>query len=79
METSQVERNQPKSLISDFLTKDTLDGEAVYYRQYQAVLRHEKTLDDVMGSSSLQSLILWYLSQIVLKLCWRPTVLCVYG
>lgn len=67
METGQIEFNQPKSFNPDFLTKDTLDGEAVYHKQYQAVLRHEKNPDDVMGSSSLQSLILWYLSRIVLK------------
>lgn len=67
METIQIEFNQPKPLFPDFLIKDTLDGEAVYHKQYQAVLRHEKTPDDIMGSSSLQSLILWYLSRIVLK------------
>ncbi len=67
METIQIERRQAEPIITDSLIKDILDGEAIYPKQHQAVLRHEKKTDDVVGSSSLQSLILWYLSRIVLK------------
>lgn len=67
METQIIERIDQAVSRPDLLIKDTLDGKSVYRKGYQAVLRHEKKADDIMGSSSLQSLILWYLSRIVLK------------
>ena len=43
----------PRSLIYE-----EMDGEPIYYRGYQEVLSKEKTLEDIMGSSSLQSVII---------------------
>jgi Uma2 family endonuclease len=39
----------PRSLIYE-----EMDGEPIYYRGYRDVLKKEKTLDNIMGSSSLQ-------------------------
>ncbi len=43
----------PRSLIYE-----EMDGEPIYYRGYQDVLNKKKTLDDTMGSSSLQAAII---------------------
>jgi len=57
-------RKTPK--VPDYLVKEVLDGLPVYYKGYRAVLRKEKTIEEIMGASSLQTIILWYLSRIVL-------------
>ncbi len=43
----------PRALIYE-----EMDGEPIYYCGYQEVLKKKKTLDDIMGSSSLQSVII---------------------
>ena len=43
----------PRSLIYE-----EMDGEPIYYRGYQDVLNQQKTIDDIMGSSSLQAAII---------------------
>lgn len=52
--------------VPDYLIKEVIEGKPVYYKGYKSVLRKEKTLEEIMGISSLQSIILWYLSRIVL-------------
>lgn len=52
--------------VPEYLIKEVLNGLPVYYKGYKAVLRKEKTLEEITGISSLQSIILWYLSRIVL-------------
>ena len=52
--------------VPEYLIKEVLDGLPVYYKGYKAVLRKDKSLEEIMGISSLQSIILWYLSRIVL-------------
>lgn len=52
--------------IPEYLIKEVLDGKPVYYKGYKSVLRKEKTLEEIMGTSSLQSIIIWYISRIVL-------------
>lgn len=52
--------------VPDYLVKEVIEGKPVYYKGYKSVLRKEKTLEEIMGISSLQSIILWYLSRIVL-------------
>lgn len=41
--------------IPDYLVRETIDGIPFYYRGYEAVLKNQKTLEDIMGSSGLQS------------------------
>lgn len=40
------------------LVYEVMDGQIIFYRGYQEVLRGNKTLEEIMGSSGLQSLII---------------------
>jgi hypothetical protein len=47
---------KPKRIaeIPDYLMYEEIDGRPVYYRGFRDVLNGKKTIDDIMGSSSLQ-------------------------
>lgn len=47
-----------KIVIPNYLIKEVIDGIPYYYKDYQSVLNKEKTLEDIMGSSTLQSVII---------------------
>ncbi len=51
--------------IPAFLIKETIDGQAFYYPNFRKVMAGEKTLDDIMGSSTLQSFIVSFLTYFV--------------
>lgn len=51
-------RNQE---IPDYLIYEVLEGKPVYYKGYKEVLAKNKTLEDIMGSSCLQLVIIEYL------------------
>lgn len=53
--------------IPNYLVKETLDGIPLYYKDYQEVLNQTKTLEDIMGSSSLQAEIISCLLQFLFK------------
>lgn len=57
-------KKSPK--VPEYLIKEVLDGLPIYYKGYKEVMRKKKTIEEIMGISSLQSIILWYLSRIVL-------------
>jgi Uma2 family endonuclease len=44
-----------------------MDGNPIYYNGYKSVLNKTKTIDDIIGSSGLQSYILMYLQMILFK------------
>lgn len=44
-----------KKGIPTYLVKEMLDGRPLYYKGYKAVLNNTKTLEEIMGSSALQS------------------------
>ena len=52
---------EPISHIPATLVKETIDGRPFYYPNFRKVLTGEQTLDDVMGSSTLQSFIVSFL------------------
>lgn len=52
---------EPISHIPAKLVKETIDGRPFYYPNFRKVLAGEQTLDDVMGSSTLQSFIIDFL------------------
>ncbi|MCB0553029.1 MAG: Uma2 family endonuclease [Phaeodactylibacter sp.] len=52
--------------IPSFLIYEVLDGKPVYYKGYKEVLARTKTLEEIMGSSVLQSVIIDYL----LRVCY---------
>lgn len=61
--TTPKNRKSPK--VPEYLIKEVLDGLPVYYKGYKAVLRKEKTLEEIMGASGLQLLIIRYLFRLL--------------
>ncbi len=55
---STLESKPTSEKISRALIYEEMDGEPIYYRGYQDVLNKKKTLDDIIGSSSLQAVII---------------------
>ena len=53
------------SRIPATLVKETIDGRPFYYPNFRKVLAGELTLEDIMGSSTLQSFIVDFISYIV--------------
>lgn len=53
--------------IPDSLIYEVMDGEPLYYKGYKDVLSNKKSLDDIMGSSTLQSFIITYLLKSTFK------------
>ncbi|MBK7869891.1 MAG: Uma2 family endonuclease [Saprospiraceae bacterium] len=53
--------------IPSYLIKETLDGVPLYYKGYKDVINQTKTLEDIMGSSSLQAEIISCLLQFLFK------------
>ncbi|MEM6842297.1 MAG: Uma2 family endonuclease [Bacteroidota bacterium] len=53
METNIL--TKPALDIPNHLVYEMIEGKPIPYRGYESVLSQEKTLDDIMGSSSLQS------------------------
>lgn len=50
-----------KKRVPKELVYEVINGKAVYYRDYDKVLSGNKTIEEVMGSSLLQSLIVSYI------------------
>lgn len=48
--------------VPDYLIKEVIYGKPYYYKNYQAVLNNEKKLEEIMGSSRLQSFIITLLT-----------------
>lgn len=46
---------------------EVMDGKPIYYRGYQSVLNKTKTLEDIIGCSSLQAELISYLLRIVFR------------
>jgi Uma2 family endonuclease len=53
------------SKVPTYLVKEILDEIPVYYKGYKAVVRKEKTLEDIMGASGLQIFIVRYLFRLL--------------
>lgn len=59
---------QPKvKEIPEALVYEIIDGRKLYYKGYKDVLSKKKKIEDIMGSSTLQGYIIFYL----LKICYR--------
>ncbi|MEY4902856.1 MAG: hypothetical protein RLZZ292_671 [Bacteroidota bacterium] len=61
--------SKPKRLrkTPDYLIAEVLDGKPLHYKGYKDVLKGKKTLEEIMGSSSLQAAIIDCLLQIIYK------------
>ena len=53
--------------VPEYLVRETIDGIRFYYPGYRAVLNKTKTLEEIMGTSSYQSLITTYLTKILAR------------
>jgi Uma2 family endonuclease len=53
------------SKVPSYLIKEIFDEIPVYYKGYKAVIRKEKTLEDIMGVSGLQIFIVRYLFRLL--------------
>ena len=49
-----------RTLLKESLVREVIDGRTLYYAGYQAVLAGRKTAADIMGSSSLQWVLVGY-------------------
>jgi hypothetical protein len=56
-----------KRRVPDYLIKEVIDGTPFYYRGYKSVLNHQKKLEDIMGWSGLQGIIVSYFTFYVLN------------
>ena len=53
--------------VPDYLVYETMDGVPIYRKGYKAVLNNSKTLQDIMGSSTLQSEVHMYLNSLLFR------------
>lgn len=53
--------------IPDYLIREVIDGIPFFYKGYKAVLTKQKTFEDIMADSGLQSLIKKYLYDLLLR------------
>jgi Uma2 family endonuclease len=54
---NKVKKAQRAS-IPDYLVYEMMDGVPIYYKDYKKVLNNQATLEDIMGSSRIQSFII---------------------
>jgi hypothetical protein len=50
-----------KRKIPDYLIYEIMDGQPIYYKGYQSVLNKTKNLEDIIGCSSLQAVLVDYM------------------
>jgi len=62
-----AEKRKRQRKIPDYLVREWIDGKPFYYKGYKAVLNKKKTLEDIMGSSTLQAYIVTYLVMLMAK------------
>ncbi len=53
--------------VPDYLIYEVMDGKPIYYKGYKDVLAGTKTFSEIIGSSTLQSLIVAYLQRLLFK------------
>ena len=64
---SGVQTRKPKTKVPDYLIYEIMDGKPIHYKGYREVLAGTKTVEEIMGSSTLQSLIVTHLIGLLLK------------
>ena len=61
-------KNIPIRKVPNYLIAEVIDGKPYYYKGYKQVLTKKKTLDDIMGASTLQGFIVTYLTRLLMAL-----------
>ena len=64
---SSIPRPARRRKVPDYLVKEEIDGIKFYYRGYKQVLNKTKSLQDIMGCSSLQSFLVEYLLTLLIE------------
>jgi len=67
IEPPKLVRQSKVKEIPEALVYEIIDGRKLYYKGYKDVLSKKKKMEDIMGSSTLQGYIIFYL----LKICYR--------
>jgi Uma2 family endonuclease len=62
---NKTARKQRK--VPDYLVYEIMDGKPIYYKGYQSVLNKRKKPEDIMGSSSLQGIIVSFIVGLLYK------------
>ncbi|MFN8348228.1 MAG: Uma2 family endonuclease [Spirosomataceae bacterium] len=65
--TNLIQSPKRPRKVPEYLIKEILDGKPVYYKGYRTVMFGDKKLEDIMGASSLQALIISYIQRILWK------------
>jgi glutamyl/glutaminyl-tRNA synthetase len=67
---SQLIKNPSPTIrkVPSYLIAEVIDGKPYYYKDYKQVLNKKKTLEDIMGSSTLQGFIVTYLTRLLMTL-----------
>lgn len=58
---SGVTTRKPRAKVPEHLIYEIIDGQPIHYRGYREVMAGNKTFEEIMGSSKLQSFIVTYL------------------
>ena len=58
---------RPPRNVPSYLVYEIMDGKPIYYKGYKNVMNGTKTFEEIMGASSLQGLIVFYLNGILFK------------
>jgi Uma2 family endonuclease len=53
-----LDRPKKRQIIPDYLVYEMMDGIPIYYKDYKKVLNKQATLEDIMGSSRIQSFVI---------------------
>lgn len=56
-----------KKRVLKNLVREVLDGKPMYYKGYKDVLSKKKTIEEIMGSTSLQAFIIAFLMEVIIK------------
>lgn len=67
-----TQKDKPKTRryerkVPDALVYETIDGQPLYYRGYKEVMSGKKTIEEIMGSGSLQAVLVAYVNRILIK------------
>lgn len=58
---------KPRAKVPEHLIYEIIDGKPIHYRGYRDVMAGNKTFEEIMGSSKLQSYIVLYILKLLIK------------
>ena len=64
---SGIRAKRPKAEIPEYLIYEIMDGKPIHYKGYREVLAGTKKFSEIIGSSTLQSVIIAYLQRLLFR------------